>query len=146
MADKKDDIDKKVSDIIADLDKLNTPAIEQADKSIAGYDSILSKIGTNPEVAIGSEIGHWKIIELLGQGGMSIVYLVERIDEQITQQAALKIIPNAIASQSMIDRFVRERQILSDLNHNNIAKLYHNNEDETFSETSSLSHAEWSYH
>ncbi len=124
MTESEKDIEKKISNIISELDKLDTAAIEQSDKSIVGYNSILSKIGTNPEVAIGTEIGQWKIIELLGQGGMSIIYLVERTDKQLSQQAALKIIPNAIASQSMIDRFVRERQILSDLNHNNIAKLY----------------------
>lgn len=115
---------KQVDKIIDELDNLDTSEIEQADKSLIGFDNILSKIGTSSEIGIGSEIGHWKILNLLGKGGMSIVYLVERIDDQLNQQAALKIIPNAIASQNMIDRFVRERQILSDLSHNNIAKLY----------------------
>ena len=76
---------KQVENIIDDLDKLDTDVIEQSDKSLFDYSEVLSKIGTNPEVAIGTEVGHWKIIELLGQGGMSIVYLVERIDEQISQ-------------------------------------------------------------
>ena len=124
VAQDKNNLDDKIKQVIGDLANLDTIEIEQSDKSLFGYADVLNKIGTNPEVAIGTEVGHWKIIELLGQGGMSIVYLVERTDEQIQQQAALKIIPNAIASQSMIDRFVRERQILSDLNHNNIAKLY----------------------
>ncbi len=75
-------------------------------------------------MAIDAEIGHWTIKKPIGKGGMSIVYLVQRNDEQLNQEAALKVIPNGLASKTMVDRFMRERQILSDLNHQNIAKLY----------------------
>lgn len=120
----KNQLEKKVSNIIADFDNIDTAEILETDSSIIGYGNIIKDIDSDPLSLIGSEIGSWKIIKLLGQGGMSIVYLVERNDDQINKQAALKIIPDAIASKNMINRFLRERQILSDLNHNNIAQLY----------------------
>ncbi|MFK8012114.1 MAG: serine/threonine protein kinase, partial [Marinicellaceae bacterium] len=124
MENDKNDLEKKVSDFISDFDNIDTADILESENSIIGYGSIIEDIDFDPLNLIGSEIGHWKILKLLGQGGMSIVYLVERNDDQIKKQAALKIIPNTIASKTMIDRFLRERQILSDLNHNNIAQLY----------------------
>ena len=127
MPDKKNKLDKKVNQIISDLQNLDTSEFSDTDlgkKGILNFSDILSNLDDNPESAIGTEIGQWTILGLLGIGGMSIVYLVERNDKSLKQKAALKIIPNAIASKNMIERFIRERQILSDLNHHNIAKLY----------------------
>ena len=127
MTEDKKSLDKKVSDLINDLDDLDTSEIALSDsqqKKINHFSDILSKVSKKPELAIGTEIGQWRIVEQLGQGGMSIVFRVARKDESLKQQAALKIIPQAFASEHLINRFIRERQILSDLNHNNIAKLY----------------------
>ncbi|MGJ8662507.1 MAG: protein kinase domain-containing protein, partial [Marinicella sp.] len=73
---------------------------------------------------IGTKLGHWEIKEVIGQGGMSSIYMAERIDDQLKQKVALKVLPQGLANDSMVKRFIRERQILSDLNHQNIAKLY----------------------
>ncbi len=127
MSGKNNNFDNKVNQIINELQDLDTVEIQEKINSGTGINelsNILNNISLNPESAIGTEIGQWKILSLLGIGGMSIVYLVERNDKQLKQKAALKIIPNTIASETMIERFIRERQILSDLNHNNIAKLY----------------------
>ena len=127
MPKKNENLDNKINKIIDELQNLDTSEMERSSpeqQNLINFSNILSNISKDPELAIGTEIGQWKILGLLGIGGMSIVYLVERNDEQLKQKAALKIIPNIIASKNMIERFVRERQILSDLNHNNIAKLY----------------------
>ncbi len=127
MTDNYKKLDKKVNDIINNLDELDTSEIEDIEhdeKKITDFADILSKISKNPDLAIGTEIGQWQIEEKLGQGGMSIVYKVKRTDKALNQLAALKIIPQAFATDHLINRFLRERQILSDLNHNNIAKLY----------------------
>jgi len=126
MTDKKD-IKNKISNVLDSLKDLDTLEIEgqiDSENQLFDYSNLLANISDDPEMAIGAEIGHWKIKQLIGTGGMSIVYLVERNDDQLTQQAALKVIPNGLANKSMIDRFMRERQILSDLNHPNIAQLY----------------------
>jgi serine/threonine protein kinase len=72
---------------------------------------------------LGRRIGAHKIISELGRGGMGTVYLALRDDEEFQQRVAVKIVRNAIASPSLIDRFRRERQILANLNHPNIARL-----------------------
>ncbi len=121
------EIKNKISEVLDSLNDLDTEEIEnQIDpsKHLSNYSTLLTKISSDPNTAIGTVIGHWKIMELIGVGGMSIVYLVERVDKQLNQQAALKLIPNGLANKTMIDRFIRERQILADLNHQNIAKLY----------------------
>lgn len=125
--DTKIEIKNKISSVIDSLKDLDTQEIEDqidVDNQLSDYSNLLNKISTDPEMAINAEIGHWTIKKLIGTGGMSIVYLVQRNDEQLNQQAALKVIPNGLASKTMVDRFMRERQILSDLSHQNIAKLY----------------------
>ena len=71
----------------------------------------------------GQTIGSWKVIRPLAEGGMGIVYLVEREDGQYQQRGALKFIRHGLASDEMVRRFRRERQILASLDHPNMARL-----------------------
>ncbi len=72
---------------------------------------------------LGRSIGVWRIIDVLGRGGMGAVYRVERSDGAYTQQAALKLIRTTADSPAARERFQRERQILAGLQHPNIATL-----------------------
>ena len=126
-SDSEKNVKNKISQVLDSIKDLDTQEIaDQIDPNnpLSGFSNLLSKISDDPKAAIGSAIGHWEIKALIGVGGMSIVYLVERVDKQLNQKAALKIIPTGLANKSMVDRFVRERQILSDLNHPHIAQLY----------------------
>lgn len=67
--------------------------------------------------------GNYKIIREIGAGGMGAVFLAERDDGEFSQQVAIKIIRQSLADSELINRFRRERQILANLNHPNIAKL-----------------------
>ncbi len=71
----------------------------------------------------GRAIGAWRVARPLGEGGMGTVYLAERGDGQFRQQGALKLIRRGLASEEMIRRFRRERQILATLDHPGIARL-----------------------
>lgn len=71
----------------------------------------------------GERIGPWRVVRELGRGGMGIVWLAERADGQYEQQAALKVIKRGMDSDSVLARFLRERQILARLIHPNIAHL-----------------------
>ncbi|MBK9215030.1 MAG: serine/threonine protein kinase [Chloracidobacterium sp.] len=71
----------------------------------------------------GRQFGHFEIISELGAGGMGTVFLAKRSDGEFDQQIALKVIRNTIIDAETERRFRRERQILADLNHPNIAKL-----------------------
>lgn len=72
---------------------------------------------------IGRQIGNYKIISELGEGGMGAVFLAERIDGEFTQKAALKLIKRGMDSDAVLRRFLNERQILASLEHPNIARL-----------------------
>jgi serine/threonine protein kinase len=71
----------------------------------------------------GRLVGAWRVVRPVGEGGMGTVYLAERGDGQFRQQGALKLIRRGLASEEMIRRFRRERQILASLDHPGIARL-----------------------
>lgn len=73
---------------------------------------------------IGSRIGAYKVLRSIGHGGMGAVYLAERDDEQYHQQVAIKLIRPGIGGDAVRRRFRNEMQILADLNHSNIARLF----------------------
>ena len=66
-------------------------------------------------------VGPWRIVRLLGQGGMGSVYLGERADGQFEQRAAVKLIQRA--APGILRRFLEERRILALLEHPGIARL-----------------------
>ncbi|MFB9067876.1 hypothetical protein B1808_09665 [Pseudofulvimonas gallinarii] len=72
---------------------------------------------------IGRQFGAWRLIELIGQGGMGLVFRAERADGQFEQHCALKIVASAVAGVGAQRRFLRERGILAGLRHDNIASL-----------------------
>jgi serine/threonine-protein kinase len=76
-----------------------------------------------PETAPGRIIGPYRIVELLGRGGMGSVYLAEREDPSFSHRVALKVLRSGLADTGMEARFKSERQILADLRHPNIARL-----------------------
>jgi non-specific serine/threonine protein kinase/serine/threonine-protein kinase len=71
---------------------------------------------------IGRRIGAYRIVRLIGEGGMGAVYLAERAGE-FQQQAALKLLRAGMDSRGFVARFRHERQILASLDHPNIARL-----------------------
>ena len=71
----------------------------------------------------GTTVGPYRIIRVLGQGGMGNVYLAERSDGQYRQQVALKLMQTGFTTENQIRRFLLERQILASLNHPHIAML-----------------------
>ena len=73
---------------------------------------------------IPSEIGPFRVIKLLGEGGMGAVYLAEQ-DEPVHRQLAVKVIRGAkFTSPDALGRFLAEREALARLSHPNIAQLY----------------------
>src|SRR5436190_371028 len=56
-------------------------------------------------------ISGYRLIKELGNGGMGIVYLAEKIDAEFVRQVALKIVKNSLHSETFFKRLKRERQI-----------------------------------
>jgi tetratricopeptide (TPR) repeat protein len=66
-------------------------------------------------------IGHFRVVGVLGRGGMGEVFLAERDDGQFEQRVALKLIQRSAAG--LVRRFLDERRILARLEHPGIARL-----------------------
>ncbi len=72
---------------------------------------------------IDQTLGHYRIIEKIGAGGMGVVYRAR--DERLERDVALKVLPaGALADEEMRKRFRREAMALSKLNHPNIATIH----------------------
>jgi tetratricopeptide (TPR) repeat protein/tRNA A-37 threonylcarbamoyl transferase component Bud32 len=71
----------------------------------------------------GGQIGRYKLLSILGEGGMGVVYLAEQ-EEPIRRRVALKVIKPGMDSKRVIARFEAERQALALLDHPNIAHVY----------------------
>lgn len=67
--------------------------------------------------------GPYRVLSLLGHGGMGSVWLAERVDGLFTRQVALKLVHPALGPL-LNERFSREREILASLSHAHIARLF----------------------
>jgi serine/threonine protein kinase len=75
-----------------------------------------------PSSLISKEFGPYRILKLLGEGGMGVVYLAERSD--LGSRVAVKILRDAWLSPARRERFSSEQRTLAQLNHPSIARLY----------------------
>jgi len=85
----------------------------------AGATSSFSATGAAP---IG-QIGSYRLLSVLGEGGFSIVYLAEQ-DKPVRRRVALKVIKPGMDTRQVIARFEAERQALALLEHPNIAPVF----------------------
>ena len=91
----------------------NVPAEAFAELAEAGPEAIRA----------GAAIGPYRIVRVLGTGGMGTVYLAERADETFHRQVAIKVVAGALARPELVQRFLHERRILAALDHPHIARL-----------------------
>ena len=84
----------------------------------------LPKVDGDDDAAAGDEIGPYRLIRELGVGGMGAVWLAERHDGSLKRAVALKFLRAAGSHQTLSQRLQRERDILAELTHPNIARLY----------------------
>ena len=75
-----------------------------------------------PEERPGDEIGPYKLISPIGEGGFGTVWLAER-RQPFVQRVALKLVHLGLNSKQVVARFEQERQALAVMNHPHIAKV-----------------------
>jgi tRNA A-37 threonylcarbamoyl transferase component Bud32 len=76
-----------------------------------------------PEGRRPKQIGPYRILEVLGEGGMGTVYLAEQ-REPVRRRVALKLIKLGMDTKAVVTRFEQERQALALMNHEGIAKVF----------------------
>jgi serine/threonine-protein kinase len=72
---------------------------------------------------IGERIGAYRVISLIGEGGMGTVFRAVRDDDQYLKQVAIKLVKPGMDTAFVLNRFRYERQILANLEHPYIARL-----------------------
>jgi serine/threonine-protein kinase len=103
-------------------------ALFEEDNQSRGFlESDLAGLAHNLLVESPPEPGHisfgrYRILRMLGRGGMGVVYLAQRID--LGNLVAIKVLADAGLSSARLERFALERQVLAQLNHPNIGRLY----------------------
>jgi serine/threonine protein kinase/tetratricopeptide (TPR) repeat protein len=84
---------------------------------------ITAALTLRPDLMLGRMLGAYRIVGRLGEGGMAMVYLGERADEQFHRTVAIKMVKPGPHSEEVYRRFRNERQTLASIDHPNIVKL-----------------------
>jgi eukaryotic-like serine/threonine-protein kinase len=116
------------------IDELYHAARERGREVLAGADPELKReveallaqelpSGSDSEMlAAGTRLGPYEIVSAIGKGGMGEVYKAR--DTRLHRQVAVKILPRSFATETARQRFQREAQAASALNHPNICAVY----------------------
>jgi serine/threonine protein kinase len=106
---------------------IESPALEVMGKLVAREPGLTEE--ASPDYAIAQRtgeikrVGAYRIVRELGHGGMAIVYLGERDDQNYRKRVAIKMVKPGIGTEQVLERFLNERQTLAALDHSNIVKL-----------------------
>jgi serine/threonine protein kinase/tetratricopeptide (TPR) repeat protein len=86
-------------------------------------DTVLEQPHARPPHPLPESIGPYRIIEVIGEGGMGIVYKGEQRDP-VRRVAAIKVIKLGMDTKEIVARFDTERQALALMSHPNVAKVF----------------------
>ncbi|WP_309671430.1 serine/threonine-protein kinase [Gemmatimonas sp.] len=111
------DFERELRELLA-ADTMGLPLL---DRSNAEWASALLSDTPWPAGAL-PQFGPYRLLHLLGEGGMGVVYLGERVDVQ--RQVAVKLLRDAWLSPARRVRFTTEQRALAQLDHPNVARLY----------------------
>jgi tetratricopeptide (TPR) repeat protein len=110
------------SEVRAELESLLPHAAPTG--GFTGVIDAAAEIGRQSSLTSGHMIGPYRIVGILGEGGMGAVYEGVRDDDQFRQRVAIKVLRIGARSEMLRRRFLQERQILAELEHPNIARLF----------------------
>jgi serine/threonine protein kinase len=88
---------------------------------------------------LGTNLGHYRIVEKIGEGGMGVVYRAH--DERLDRDVAIKVLHEAVAQDAdRLARFEREAKAVAILDHSKIRTIHHfgNHQGVTFAVTELL--------
>jgi eukaryotic-like serine/threonine-protein kinase len=102
---------------------------DEAVRSGAPMADLLSRASADPGSEMPDRIGAFRVIEVIGSGGMGTVYLAEQ--DHPRRRVALKMIRSGVMSRALRKRFRAEAELLGRLQHPGIAQIYEAGETET---------------
>ncbi len=104
----------------------------EVESLLASFDSAPTFLENSPAADLvsaqsraltGKRIGSYRILREIGQGGMAVVYLAERADDQYRKRVAIKMLKPGTGKREILRRFRIERQALAALDHPSIVRL-----------------------
>jgi serine/threonine protein kinase/tetratricopeptide (TPR) repeat protein len=110
------DMRRRVGELLAAHDKPAGPL--DCSPDTGAYDSSTSLTAD----ASGTQIGPYKLLQRIGEGGMGAVYMAEQ-SVPVRRMVAIKLIKPGMDSRQVLARFEAERQALAQMDHPNIAKV-----------------------
>src|SRR5271165_6926022 len=115
--------------------RLEIESLLANDNATTAIDSVLADdlrvlVQTSDTAEIGLRVGPYRLVRELDSGGMGVVYLGVRSDDQYFQVVAVKMIRKGLESPALVQRFRTERQILATLTHPNIGTILDGGETE----------------
>lgn len=98
---------------------------EEVESLLAAHTNpgLLGALDDRVETPPAGRVGPFRLLEILGTGGMGVVYLAEREGGDFTQRVALKLVRAGFADPRLEERLRRERRILARLEHPGIARF-----------------------
>jgi eukaryotic-like serine/threonine-protein kinase len=83
----------------------------------------LSSAQINSDPSLGSRVGHYKLLQQIGEGGCGAVFMAEQ-EQPVRRKVALKVIKLGMDTKQVVARFEAERQALAMMDHPNIAQVF----------------------
>jgi non-specific serine/threonine protein kinase/serine/threonine-protein kinase len=112
-AGERSDIADEVNELLAAHDRAES-FLPSAEKTM---------VASVPATLTSLNVGPYKLLEKIGEGGMGDVYRAERADGLFERAVAIKVVRTSLQGADMMKRFLAERQILASLQHPNIVTL-----------------------
>ena len=118
-----DSLDGGLDDAIgAAFGAASFPANDSDDGNASAATEATGGFPSVPAAAYPDQVGPYKLVKKLGEGGMGTVWLAEQ-EKPVRRQVAIKLIKPGIADSQILARFEAERQALSMMDHPHIAKV-----------------------
>ncbi|WP_392342956.1 serine/threonine protein kinase [uncultured Shewanella sp.] len=110
------------------IDEINLLIANDNDLAVDDWSKLMAdqfnSVSNHITSLTGCFVGAFKLVELIGQGGMGAVYLADRIDEKFEQKVAVKIINQQLEHFIGKEALIREASFMAKLNHPNIGKVF----------------------
>lgn len=115
------ELDTAIRDEVMSLLAASQHLEESGSEACVPFDEIESKGERVPPRT--GRLGPYRLESLIGSGGMGAVYLARRDDGEYQQKVAIKVMAPHLAGSAFLNTFLKERQVLANLNHPNITRL-----------------------